>query len=560
MSFLDQLFTQGIASALRTLTGQVDVSGSAAPAPGDVLQAIDAENAEWAAPAAGVPAALQTSTGQVAIASTTPAPGDVLQAVDATNAVWAAPAVSGLDVDITVYPLKTTLAGTEQVWIDDAATTKRAAVTSIPGIAAASWIVMRASGGDDSAAFQAALTQAAANGGATIYFPDDDYQIGGALQDVTRGNAQVLWPSIMVDTATQPVNIRLLGRQRPTGQFWVIAGSPVLPTRGTVIRGTVSAGGGAMIGGWGPVGSFGDFTGVRIEIENLTFRLPADSTKTCVDLSHCEECWIDGVRIDASANGVDLIALQTTATSYGLKLPTINNGASVELGWVNVIGFYNGVLLGEHTNAEHIVVVACRNAVEVPACYHASLINRLQALHCKVGLVWTGEHTLRVSQYNVEHGASGTWTPTYDVSDPSNFARGSLLWHTVLSGSGAVNTFLVNGALYLKRSHLYYEGLAYQLTDSATVTIDCSLAESFRWVLTGSRTFANPINPYDGQVINVRITQDATGSRVWTLGSKFKFAGGAPALSTAADARDFLSAQYDANHDTWHCSLLKAFS
>jgi len=95
------------------------------------------------------------------------------------------------------------------------------------------------------------------------------------------------------------------------------------------------------------------------------------------------------------------------------------------------------------------------------------------------------------------------------------------------------------------------------VTYAATTTINCQLSNSFRVVLTGNVTFVFS-NPQDGQSINVRIIQDATGSRIVTWPASFRWQGGSvPVLSTAANAADFLAAEYDATDATWVASLLK---
>jgi hypothetical protein len=64
--------------------------------------------------------------------------------------------------------------------------------------------------------------------------------------------------------------------------------------------------------------------------------------------------------------------------------------------------------------------------------------------------------------------------------------------------------------------------------------------------LSGNRTLANPSNLTTGMVLNIRIKQDATGTRTLAYGNLYKFPGGtAPVLSTAAAATDFLSCYYD---------------
>ena len=99
------------------------------------------------------------------------------------------------------------------------------------------------------------------------------------------------------------------------------------------------------------------------------------------------------------------------------------------------------------------------------------------------------------------------------------------------------------------------------LTDAATINIDASLGNNFRVVLAGNRTLANPTGLIDGQVFNVRIKQDGTGSRTLAYGTKYKFPGGtAPVLSTAGNALDFMSCQYDATDDTLICVTNKAFA
>lgn len=101
------------------------------------------------------------------------------------------------------------------------------------------------------------------------------------------------------------------------------------------------------------------------------------------------------------------------------------------------------------------------------------------------------------------------------------------------------------------------------LTYSATINLDCLYAQrvkSAELTMTGNATLANPTNMVDGLQIVIPIKQDATGSRLLTYGIKWKFPGGAPALSTAANARDVLSGVYDLGTDTILGRLDKAFA
>jgi Protein of unknown function (DUF2793) len=82
------------------------------------------------------------------------------------------------------------------------------------------------------------------------------------------------------------------------------------------------------------------------------------------------------------------------------------------------------------------------------------------------------------------------------------------------------------------------------LVDAASIVVDASLSNTFLVTLGGNRTLSNPSSLQDGFVYNFHVKQDATGSRLLTYGSVFKFgAAGAPLLSTAANASDWMSFQ-----------------
>jgi hypothetical protein len=92
------------------------------------------------------------------------------------------------------------------------------------------------------------------------------------------------------------------------------------------------------------------------------------------------------------------------------------------------------------------------------------------------------------------------------------------------------------------------------LTYAATLNTDASAGDIFDVTLTGNATLANPTNPVNGQTLRWRITQDATGNRAVTLGSKFNIPSSATSplpFSTAAGKMDVLAATYHAGRDKW---------
>lgn len=101
------------------------------------------------------------------------------------------------------------------------------------------------------------------------------------------------------------------------------------------------------------------------------------------------------------------------------------------------------------------------------------------------------------------------------------------------------------------------------LTDAATVALDASLGSVFKVTLGGNRTLAIT-NPTDGQVIELIVTQDGTGSRTLTLPASVNYGTDAPSslytLSTTAGKRDRLVLAYSSAASKWDfVSFMRGF-
>jgi hypothetical protein len=96
------------------------------------------------------------------------------------------------------------------------------------------------------------------------------------------------------------------------------------------------------------------------------------------------------------------------------------------------------------------------------------------------------------------------------------------------------------------------------VTFSSAITIDAALGNVFDITATGNFTL-DITNMRDGQTILIRVRQDATGSRVWTLNSKFRLPGSSTSpllLSTAASAKDHFVVTYDQTDNKFDISQL----
>ena len=91
-------------------------------------------------------------------------------------------------------------------------------------------------------------------------------------------------------------------------------------------------------------------------------------------------------------------------------------------------------------------------------------------------------------------------------------------------------------------------------TGGGSMPTDASLGEIFTATADANTLIENPTNPVDGKTIRWKLSQDATGGRVWTLGTKFNIPSSASSplpWSTAANKTDLLAATYDAGRDEW---------
>lgn len=76
------------------------------------------------------------------------------------------------------------------------------------------------------------------------------------------------------------------------------------------------------------------------------------------------------------------------------------------------------------------------------------------------------------------------------------------------------------------------------LTDAATITADMGAGFNFSVTIAANRTIGTPTNSIAGQSGTIRIKQDGTGSRTLSFSSAWKFTGGTPTASTAANTVD----------------------
>jgi hypothetical protein len=304
---------------------------------------------------------------------------------------------------------------------------------------------------DDTAAWQAALDYAHSLGGGRIISSIPGVSIiAGALQDTGGANAQLLLPAVDYGD-TETVTIVIEGAFAP-GSGVAVGSTTPIPVHQLVLKSTLTTGtGGAVIGGQGPSGTSESFTNVELYLRNVTVRLPANPVLSGLNLLKVACADLDSVIVDAGSYSIPSISVPTTSTSYGIKLPDLDNGAHTRLGRVDVVGFYNGLLYNEHTLGQYVFTWACKiGHVFNGVAYHASEFLRMGYYHCQTGIkAIGGAHYVDIWQLNVEHAASGTWAPAYDIDDASNYLHAYIRWHVVKATVGVDSTFTINGGSHV---------------------------------------------------------------------------------------------------------------
>jgi len=115
----------------------------------------------------------------------------------------------------------------------------------------------------------------------------------------------------------------------------------------------------------------------------------------------------------------------------------------------------------------------------------------------------------------------------------------------------------VDGEEVALKSDLLPRSVGGQITLNSSIVMGNNI-DVFNFIITANSTLSPPVEAaeeslYDGKRIMVRVTQDATGSRLLTLGGSFNVpVDYSPfTLSTAADTTDIFVAVYDANREVW---------
>lgn len=373
-------------------------------------------------------------------------------------------------------------------------------------------------GSDSTSAIQDAIDAAATAGGGVLMPATQDaiYLLSGAMQDTSHANAQLLMP-VVGYVSQKPIPIIFAGWIPPAPVVSVIGSEP-LPTTGLRFKSTSSASTGNVFG----CSNSGSFSNILVAFYRVTVELPANPQISAINMNLAACMKWDDLLIHTGTISVADITTPTHSTSYGLLTPANGNGALTDGGLLNVVGFYTGIEVNEHTVGKQTNFWGCIRAAVFASANHASYFDRLMTVHCANGLVGQSTHYTKIAQFDIEHAASGDFVPVYDIDDASNTLFAELTRHVVLAGTGIDRTFLINGAGNVSIRELGRAPGIRDFSGSTDTAVVSDLGGLIRYTGSGAATATIPSRssvPSGGGIRIFGWVQQGTGQLTLSAGS-----------------------------------------
>lgn len=188
---------------------------------------------------------------------------------------------------------------------------------------------------------------------------------------------------------------------------------------------------------------FAGFSAVFVIITNLEVRTYDNPAISGIDVGNAQQCNIENVFVNTAVYSVQ--ASKPTHATSGIITPRINNGASTSaiLRNIAVSGYYNGIVVNEHTNGDAIGCDCNFNCLNVSNANHASRFGRVCANRNAYGVSVAGRHGFSVQQLDIEHAGPGQtkpaneWQKTIaDINDPHSLSDADVTYWVVEGAVG----------------------------------------------------------------------------------------------------------------------------
>lgn len=242
-------------------------------------------------------------------------------------------------------------------------------------------------------------------------------------------------------------------------------------------------------------------------------------------------------------------ALTGITASAGNSIVSGNSFANVAVAngkvWINggnTIGYYNLANVTGLQSNTMIITNGASNAYVTLAGSGDIVLNPAQSGVLSTGNVYLS--TLRIQSRSLTNAADGTFSGTVDTNAL-----------TVNANAVVYGTLSVSGKTTLGP---YVQTVVTVGNTSTSITPNASTAPVLKFTANNNFTLNVPSNMTAGQSLTMIFTQDATGNRVMTANTAYKFAYGVNTLSTTASSTDVLTVFYDGTN--YLTNLIKGYA
>lgn len=392
---------------------------------------------------------------------------------------------------------------------------------------------------DETRAILEAITElfALGMGGGKVICPSGTYRCNKEFSQVqTNGTTPVnaiIYPPF-IDSATEPLHHFEIEGEFRTGTIWGLDRAE----HGTIFI-TQLVGSGdkpSFFAAMGHVNTNPYQTGfnyVECMIKNCHIRVPDNPRIDAINFKNAVNATVLNVSCETASHPNDVP--QPTNQSTGIHLPGSSNASRCNANDYNIIGFKDGINVGEHSDFSRGNIYRCWYGVVCESAGYVCKATNLSIEHTKVAIDYRSRGILDV-QMDIERG-NGSWWAQGDA-DPdiqtrniglggtqdALFAHGSIKYVFSFEGGGSAHyteriKTLGTNASYLELKNLFlptqvqYHGA--DTTDPvAVLTAPANLATVFGDAVTVSATATD-----DREVVEVEFFHGTTSIGIDTTGT-----------------------------------------
>jgi len=337
------------------------------------------------------------------------------------------------------------------------------------------------------------------------------------------------------------IPIEIIGQTSPSQLFGTAGTLPPLGQAGSVIKCLDTNLNSSIISTIADSSDPFGFSAINLIIRNIEFRTYPNPLINAINANYAMHFICENVQVSTGQYSVD--CQEPTHNVSGIITPHKNNGALISLRNISVSGYFNGIMVNEHTDGDILNITCCKNGLVFEEAFHASRIGRVGLYRNTYNATWNGVHVVHIEQFNLEHadgsevGTPKQWQITiYDVVDTTLKARGEIAWTLVIGNVGISQNFLKNGGHLIKytNSNFYqpetqsgYWGGAFRI--KAVTGVDGSAPSNSRpW------EFTNDIADFGNLEIRVGNSKEAIINTDFTTILKLSKEGKATFSSTVS--------------------------